>query len=138
MYQQSSRLPCKIFIIDDDPDDVLVMRRALAKAARVTASEANISVASDGESALVSLREKVSAGDWPDLVLVDLNMPGLTGFDLLQICREDAVLKQLRLIVVTTASDEDSFAKARRYGADDVFSKPETLKDMTRLLETLL
>lgn len=90
-----------------------------------------IEAATDGEQALQRLREE---RDLPSLILLDLKMPGMNGFDILREIRSDGRLKQLPVIVVTSSSLEDDRQLACEVGADGFLYKEI---DITRFVASL-
>lgn len=96
------RLP--MLLVEDDEVDVLNVRRALAKAELGVA----LHVASDGVEALELLAgpRRDELEPFPKLVLLDLNLPRMNGIELLQRIRDDAELRRLVVIALTTSDDE--------------------------------
>ncbi|HZN12562.1 MAG TPA: response regulator, partial [Blastocatellia bacterium] len=101
----------RILIVDDDRTTVLVTSAMLAK------DNYEVISATDGHQALTILYNQ-----HPDLVLTDLNMPGMNGFDLVKRVRGDLALSQTPIILMTT--DGDVAKRASESGADDFVLKP--------------
>jgi two-component system KDP operon response regulator KdpE len=100
----------KILIVDDDPQIRRVMRVML------TGANYEVVDVRSGDDALLKLREFL-----PDLVLLDLNMPGMGGLDACRAIRESS---DVSIIVLTVKSDESDKVKALDAGADDYVTKP--------------
>jgi len=100
----------KVLVVDDEPQ----IRRVM----RVILSGENYEVleARSGEAALLRFREFL-----PDLVLLDLNMPGMGG---LEICRAIRETSEVPIIVLTVRREEDEKVEALDAGADDYVTKP--------------
>jgi len=100
----------KVLVVDDEPQ----IRRVM----RVILSGENYEVleARSGEAALLRFREFL-----PDLVLLDLNMPGMSG---LEICRAIRETSEVPIIVLTVRREEDEKVEALDAGADDYVTKP--------------
>jgi CheY-like chemotaxis protein len=81
-----------VFVVDDDPDDLEITRRALAKIGCVTCM-----TACRGEDALALLR---GCAKLPSLIFLDLKMPGMNGIDTLRHIRSDGRLKHIPVIIV--------------------------------------
>ena len=90
--------------------------------------EYTIASATDGETAL-KMTERLK----PDLVLLDLIMPKMNGFDYLKNVRSNSVLKNIPILVLSNLGDKDDVDKARGLGADDYFIKSNT--DLSTLAE---
>jgi DNA-binding response OmpR family regulator len=100
----------KILLVDDDPDLLSVTGFALQQAGFMVVK------ASDGISALdVFQREQ------PDLAVLDVNMPGMSGFDLARALRARS---QIPLMMLTVRSEEEDVVRALGLGADDYLTKP--------------
>ena len=103
-----------VMMVDDDPLVVELTQAFLEKAGYrrfVSTSDA---------SAAVGLLLR----DLPDMVLLDLNMPRVSGFDVLGKMRSDPVLKHIPAIVLTSADDPETRLKALDLGASDFLHKP--------------
>ena len=100
----------KVLVVDDEPQ----IRRVM----RVILSGENYEVveARSGESALLRFREFL-----PDLVLLDLNMPGMSG---LATCRAIRETSEVPIIVLTVRQEEEEKVEALDAGADDYVTKP--------------
>jgi CheY-like chemotaxis protein len=101
--------PKKILIVDDDPDVAETLRRFLERPARRYV----VVVASSGEEAVAILRR-----DAPDLVLLDINMPGMSGLDVLR-----KIDRRIPVIMVTGNTDSAP-AEALKLGAFAYIPKP--------------
>lgn len=74
------------------------------------------------------------ADETPDLVFTDLNMPDITGIDLIEAVREHFSAIQLPIIMVTTQNEETDFEAARQAGVSDIISKPFDLEKIENVL----
>ncbi|WP_109487410.1 response regulator [Occallatibacter savannae] len=113
-----------IMIVDDSP----VMRVFLRKVVQLTGlSVGEYCEAGDGASALKSLRER-----WVDLILTDINMPGMNGEEFVRQLDKDEMLRDIPVIVVSTDASSDRIDRMFKLGAKGYISKPfqpETLRD---------
>ena len=103
----------RVLIVDDDPSAVLALRKALVP------TGAQLYFADQGAGALAMAREVL-----PDLVVLDLHMPGLDGFDVCQRLLQDPALGEPCVLFVTRFSDVDNEARALALGATDFIGKP--------------
>ncbi|MBI2853389.1 MAG: response regulator [Chloroflexi bacterium] len=105
----------KKILLADDEDTV----RSLIAATIRDDSQYVLLEARDGKEALeIARREK------PDLILLDIVMPGLTGFDVCQQLKSDPATKSISIVLLTALSQESDRETGRRAGADGYFSKP--------------
>lgn len=110
IQRSSKRAPAKVLIVDDEPQ----LRRAL-RTILVTQGCSVVEVR-DGQEAI----EEIKA-DPPDLVLLDINMPGIDGFET---CRRIREASDIPIIMVTVRGSEADKVKALDAGADDYLVKP--------------
>ena len=105
-------------IVDDEQDVELLFRQKFRK--EIKAGEFDFHFAFNGEDALTYLRSLHPF----DLVLVlsDINMPGMTGLELLRFIRAEFPL--LRVMMVTAYGDDSNYGKAMEIGANDFLTKP--------------
>jgi len=104
-----------VLIVEDDE----ILLRALYLLFH--GSEYTVASATDGESAL-KMTERLK----PDLVLLDLLLPKMNGFDYLKAVKADPVLKNIKVVVLSNMGDKDSLDKAKALGAEDFFVKSNT------------
>jgi type IV pilus assembly protein PilB len=118
----------RILVVEDDPTLREILREMLAT------ERYEVSVAADGNQALGMLyRER------PDLVITDLNMPGLDGLGLLRRLRRDLATCQIPVIFLTVVDDLDAEARALDLGADDYLNKPiKQARFLSRVRRALL
>jgi two-component system response regulator len=106
----------KILIIDDNADDIEITKIALEEIGR----QETIESATGGEQALKHLR---GGENLPVLILLDLKMPGMSGFDVLREIRDDEQLKPVPVVVVTSSTLESDKQKACAGGANGFLYK---------------
>jgi DNA-binding response OmpR family regulator len=119
-------MPTRILIVEDHPTMREAMRLVLEGEGFI------IDEASDGASALEHIRSEA-----PDLLFLDLNIPGTSGPDVLAAVKEDPDTAGVRVIVVT-ATGEEGRAAALRLGADEYFTKPFSPTALLRTVERVL
>ncbi|HEV2889295.1 MAG TPA: response regulator [Frankiaceae bacterium] len=117
--------PIDILLVEDNPGDVRLTREALRRG-RVANT---LHVVGDGDEALEFLRREGRHGDKPrpGLVLLDLNLPGLDGRDVLAEVKSDPDLRSIPVIVLTTSSADRDVARSYDLGANCFVSKPVSL-----------
>ena len=114
-----------ILLVEDSDEDFETARRAFAKAKLANP----IIRCSDGDEALDFLFERRNAMDQtnaplPALILLDLNLPGTDGREVLAQIKADDQLKSIPVVVLTTSSDERDIADCYRSGANSYIQKP--------------
>ncbi len=116
-----------ILIVEDEEDVAQVMRYNLQKAGYRTI------VAEDGEQALSAVRY----GD-PDLVLLDLMLPGMDGWEVCRILRGSEQAATTPVIMVTAVANEESRVLSLRAGADDFLAKPFSVDALITRIRRIL
>ncbi|MDW5563465.1 MAG: response regulator [Methanomassiliicoccus sp.] len=116
-----------VLIVEDNPADVLFMNELLADA-NVPIS---VTVANDGREALDILEgQRILGSPFPDMVILDLNMPRVNGFEVLRAIREIQGFHGIPVIVMTGSRNQDDEARARYLGATDYRVKPATTNEI--------
>jgi two-component system phosphate regulon response regulator PhoB len=103
----------RVLVVDDEPDITGLVAYHLAKAGY------RVITAGNGTEALKSVRE-----ERPDLVVLDLMLPGLSGFDVLAELRRREATRDVGVILLTARKDEPDRIKGLSLGADDYLAKP--------------
>lgn len=126
-----------ILLVEDSEDDYEATTRAFKKANLHN----SVQWCKSGRDALDFLhREGVYAGmetERPGLVLLDLNMPGMDGRKTLQLIKEDASLKRIPVIILTTSADERDIAECYQRGANTYVQKPVSFEGLIEAIKRL-
>jgi len=125
----------EILLIEDNPSDVALTRLAM-KACKVTSQ---LHVAGDGVEALAFLRREGKHADAvrPDLVLLDLNLPGMDGRQVLAAIKEDETLQTIPVVVLTTSDAERDVSGSYALHANAYVTKPVDLGEFIRIFKGL-
>ena len=122
-----------ILLVEDNPDDIALTSRALKQ----NNIQNELRVASDGEEALHYLLSDQGMATPPVLILLDLNLPKLSGLDVLRRIRSDARTRFVPVVVLTTSNEERDIVESYQLGANSYVRKPvvfETFLDAIKLL----
>ncbi len=122
----SKKKPDTILVVDDSPDNVLLVQSILEDEGY------QIEVAEEGQSAI----EKVNASP-PKLILLDVMMPGMDGFEVTERIRQQEDLPFIPILLIT-AYDQPSVAKGLDSGADDFIRKPVEIEELLARVRSLL
>ena len=114
MTSESSSNAPRILIVDDNDDVRYQLTRRLKKLGYT-----DLSVAENGQEAI----DKIASENF-DLVLLDILMPGMTGYDVLNHLRDQGLLGNLPVIVISALDDMDSTVRCLQIGAEDYLPKP--------------
>ena len=127
-----------ILLVEDSEDNVFLVRHAMRKAG-VTA---RLEVVKSGEQAIEYLGGTNGYADWhqfplPSLVLLDLKMPGMSGFEVLKWVRQQPGLKALRVAMLTSSDMPSEIKMAHELGANIFLTKPVQLERLVEVMKTL-
>jgi len=125
-----------ILLVEDDANDVLLIQRAFQKAGLKN----NLKVVRDGEQAIRYLGGQEPYCDrhkhpLPFLILLDLKMPGMNGFDVLEWARRDPAMKRLLIVVLTSSNVQADVDHAYELGANSYLVKPVEFEEMVHMIQ---
>ena len=131
------RKSLEILLVEDNPGDVRLTREALEEAESI----ARLNVVDDGVKALAYLRRQGPYEDSPrpNLVILDLNLPRLSGREVLQEIKSDPALLTIPVVVLSSSQAEQDITAAYRLHANCFVSKPTDLDefvDVIRCIDT--
>jgi two-component system, chemotaxis family, response regulator Rcp1 len=127
--------PIEILLVEDNPADVRLTIEGL-KEAKV---HNNLQTASDGAVALDILfrRGQYNDAPRPDLVLLDLNLPGIDGREVLELVKSDLQLKTIPVVILTSSESESDILKTYQLHANCYVSKPVAFEAFTRVVQSI-
>ena len=131
--KNSPAKPPTILWADDDPDDIGLMREVLA----LLDSHHHIIEASNGREALDILLHLKVSGDMPCLIVLDMNMPVLSGRETLVLLKQDPVFKEIPTIVFTTSKSPLDRVFCTQYSTE-MLTKPLTMENLKEIMQNML
>jgi DNA-binding response OmpR family regulator len=120
-------MPKKILIVDDEPNIVIPLQFILEK------NKYEVLVGHNGEDAL-----DIIAKDKPDLILLDIMLPGIDGYEVCEMVRLNPDWRTIRIIFLTAKGREVDMAKGMILGADAYIVKPFSNADVLAKVKSLL
>jgi DNA-binding response OmpR family regulator len=120
-------MAASVLVVDDEPNIVLSLEFLMRQAGY------DVRVARDGDSALAAIAERA-----PDLVLLDVMMPGRDGYEVCQAIRADPACASTRIVMLTARSREVEREKGLAMGADDYVTKPFSTRALVERVQALL
>ncbi len=117
----------KILVADDEPDVLLIIKTGL------TLEGFDVVTAPNGRDALLSATEEL-----PDLIILDVMMPYLSGFEVLEKLKENDATAQIPVIMLTGLSDRESIQHALLSGSDRYIVKPFEFNDLLQKVKISL
>jgi CheY-like chemotaxis protein len=127
--------PIEILLVEDNPADITTAKEALAD----TKVAKNLHVVNDGAQAILFVRkqEQYAGAPTPDLILLDLNLPIKSGFEVLTELKNDDDLKLIPVVVLTSSKEEGDIIRAYDCGANCYITKPQDFTHSCELLPAI-
>jgi CheY-like chemotaxis protein len=127
-----------VLVAEDDPNDVHLLELAAGR----MPSGLSLQIVRDGEEAVAYLQGEGKFADralypMPKLVLLDVRMPKLDGFQVLQWIRHTSELSKLKVFVWADSQYETAVNRAKEEGADRIIAKPNRLSDLEKILRDI-
>lgn len=116
-----------ILVVDDEPNIVLSLEFLMEQAGY------SVTTAEDGEQALACVENAI-----PDLILLDISLPGISGFDVLEQLRARQATEHLPIIMLTAHGREVEREKGMAMGADDYITKPFSTQSLVEKVRQLM
>jgi DNA-binding response OmpR family regulator len=117
----------RVLIVDDEPNILLSLEFLMQQAGL------EVTTAADGEQALDLIHEQT-----PDLILLDISLPGMSGFDLLEQLRQSPDTRTLPVVMLTAHGREVEKEKGMALGANDYITKPFSTRALMARVQALL
>lgn len=127
--------PISILLIEDNPADAKLIMVALEKATLLS----EIQVINNGPAALAYLRENCASTskNRPDLILLDLNLPGMSGIDVLQQIKNEETLLSIPVVILTSSDDEHDISQTYSHHANCYITKPLELQGFIEIVQSI-
>ncbi len=117
----------KILVVDDDPEIVAML------SARLTKRGYTVSTANDGHKAIELAKKEL-----PDVVLLDVMMPGKSGWEVARAIKQDPATHAVKIVMVSAIGEKTNEITAPIYGADAHVDKPFEFETLERVIAGLL
>ena len=130
MRHQGHREQWRVLLAEDNDDHALLIEMALSRASRLPVE---VHRARNGNEA-VELIQTIS----PDLILLDLKMPGRTGHEVLEVVKADEMLRRIPVAVLTSSDRDEDVAQSYGLGGNHFITKPENPVELETKLRSLL
>ena len=124
-----------VLLIEDDIGDVELTEAALAN----SKLKINLNVVNDGEEALAYLRQEgqYTKAIRPNLILLDLNLPGISGLEFLSAIRGDNRFKFIPVVILSTSDANTDIFQSYELGANCYITKPIGLKEFVKTINSI-
>jgi two-component system response regulator len=123
----------KVLLIEDNQDDIHLMLHSFRRHKFTN----DITVVMDGEEALRYLEQSREQEGVPGLILLDLKLPKVSGMEILERIKGDAVFKRIPVVVLTSSAEEKDVENSYRLGANSYIVKPVDFKKFVETVRML-
>jgi CheY-like chemotaxis protein len=125
----------EILLVEDSPSDANLTIREFSKAKIAN----NLHWVEDGETAMNYLRHQGEFTDAPrpDLILLDLNLPGMDGREVLEEVKSDTDLKRIPVVILTTSNDEQDVLRSYNLNANCYVTKPIDIEQFINVVQLI-
>ncbi len=110
----------KIMLVEDNPDDVAFTQRVL----RHSKLDSDLMIATDGREAMDALEHIADKGKPPDIILLDINLPDISGIDLLTKIKKDKRFSRIPVVMLTGSNVDGDIQRSYDRGAKTYLVKP--------------
>ncbi len=130
MKHGTERAQWSVLLAEDNDDHAMLIQMALERATRIPVE---VHRARNGNEA-VEMAQRIT----PDLILLDLKMPGRTGHEVLEAVKTDEILRRIPVAVLTSSDRDDDVARSYGLGGNHFITKPENPAELETKLRSLL
>jgi len=125
-------LNIRILLVEDNPEDAVVTKRVLMH----NKLDRGLTIATSGKDAIAALQNK-SKADLPQLILLDINLPDISGIDLLRRIKKDDELRGIPVVILTGSNEDQDIQKSYDLGAGSYLVKPISNSALMLVIEKL-
>ena len=125
-------LEIKILLVEDNFEDAAVTKRVLSH----NKLNKGLVIAASGKEALAAL-QNIAKADLPQLILLDINLPDISGIDLLTCIKKDNNLRSIPVVILTGSNVDQDIQKSYDLGADSYLVKPISNDALMLVIEKL-
>ncbi|WP_442588015.1 response regulator [Pedobacter sp. AW31-3R] len=122
-----------IFYVEDDPDFAFIMQYAVKE----VKEDLTVGIVEDGDAAISTLQRFSDEKHRPKLILVDLNLPGMSGLDLVKKIKEMPFFKYVPVILFSTSDDTNDVKSSLESGANAFLTKPNGYNNLLTCMQSL-
>jgi CheY-like chemotaxis protein len=123
----------RVMLVEDNPEDVAFMQKVL----KFNQLDRDMLVATSGREALRILEKMAERDERLNLILLDINLPDLSGIDILTEIKKDPRLRSIRVVMLTGSNEDEDIQKCYDLGASSYLVKPISNDALMQVIETL-
>ncbi len=132
---EGNDMAIEVLLVEDSPGDVRLTQEAFQDVKTII----RLHIVTDGVEAMAFLKREGAHANSPrpDLILLDLNLPKMDGREVLALIKEDARLKMIPVVVLTTSGSEEDILKTYRLHANCYLTKPVDLNEFMGVVKSI-
>ena len=119
-----------VLYIEDNPDAIVFFKRVVNKL-----GDFKLHTYESGDALIQTVKAKDTSNINPEIILLDINLPGMNGFEILEYLRSRSEFRHTPVIMFTSSDDEQDIKKSYEHGANAYLVKPDNLKMLHNVLE---
>jgi len=127
------RRPLKILLVEDTPEHADIIMRSLEQLER----QSTVTWSKDGSEALKLLFGEVDPPYVPDIILLDIKMPRMDGFEVLSVLKNNERLKVVPIVMLSTTTNQDEIFKSYVLGANSYIIKPIGFRELVNVMRDM-
>lgn len=133
MAEHFNPQPIEILLVDDNDDDVVLLEESFRDSKFLNLMQ----IVRDGEEAIRYLQRRApyESARTPGLVLLDINMPKMNGFEVLRTMKSDPLLRTIPVVMLTTSTRDEDIARSYDGGACSFVSKPVSFEKLKEVIK---
>jgi CheY-like chemotaxis protein len=133
MAEHFNPQPIEILLVDDNDDDVVLLEESFRDSKFLNLMQ----IVRDGEEAIRYLQRRApyEYARTPGLVLLDINMPKMNGFEVLRTMKSDPLLRTIPVVMLTTSTRDEDIARSYDGGACSFVSKPVSFEKLKEVIK---
>ena len=135
MSEATSDEPIHILLVEDNPGDVRLTQEGFRSIER----DVEFHVVTDGKAAIQFAQQRLQpdAETRPDLILLDLNLPGVDGFDVLEMLDEDFDVPPPPVLILSSSAATGDIKRSYEKGCNAYLTKPDDMRNYTNLAQSI-
>jgi CheY-like chemotaxis protein len=132
---KSNCISSVILLVEDDPDDILITKRAFKESSTIS----TLYIVRNGVDAIkfVFKKDEYRDAPTPSIILLDINMPKMDGFQVLKELKANKMTRKIPVIMLTTSSRDNDVEKAYKNGCNNYIQKPVSYEKFIKTLHEL-
>ena len=123
-------MPRNVLYVEDNADSIVFFKRIVDKLGNYS-----LETYEDGDALIKNMKDYTAPNKRPEIILLDINLPGMNGFEILEYIRSQEKFRHIPVIMFTSSENEQDIKKSYENGANAYLVKPDNLKSLHNVIE---